>query len=234
MVQTRRSAAATTKAAPASLSKDECAELNALWAKCRVKDNAASAPARIRSGSKDYNKFVATLLKQCKPYTGTKIFVVHKGGKMNFICPDYKIRIGHYDLSVSITSNGYLYIHFLSDYMPNTGTCVFSGDHITIAPMDTTHIHFHITNITFYMNQGYIDHAKSFNTSFCSLPLETIKEVFQNKHQKIVDKKKWFKNASCVNEQNVSFNKSVMEMLYEDHDTFDILFRIILKGFATK
>lgn len=211
-----------------TLSKDECADLNVMWAKCRA--NRKSSSVKIKSSSPAYNAFVATLLKHCVPYTGRKVFVVRSNGALEFICPDYKLRVGHFNLSVSITANGYIYVHYLHDYVPNSGNCVFSGDHITIAPTGKTHIHFHITSIMYQMDHHQMLYASSYNSSFCSLPLEDVVRIFRDKTLQTADKKKWLADQACVNEYNVSFHKSTVEMLNDDM-TFDIIFRIFLRGF---
>jgi hypothetical protein len=142
------------------------------------------------------------------------------------------MRVGHYDLSISLVSNGYIYIHFLQDFFPNSNACVYTGDHITIAPTGKTHIHFHITNITYQMNNGYITYASSYNTSFCSLNIKDVTNVFSNSSITTKDKKEWLSHAACVNEYNVSFNKTPVDILDYDMDTFDIIFRLFLRGFS--
>lgn len=236
MVETRsksRKTIAKSKSKSSPSSKDECYELDPHLRKCP--DPGVSITSKpVASGSVLYNKFVNTFLKSCTPYKGKKVFVVHKNsGNVEYVCPMYKVRIGHYNLSVSLERNGYMYIHFLQDFMPNSQDCVYSGDHITIAPTGKTHIHFHITNIMYHVDSyGNIVHASSQNTSFCTLPIADMNSVFRDKTMNAIFKKNWLLSVSCTNEYNVSFNRTALEMLHGDRDTFDVVFRIFLRGFA--
>lgn len=229
-----------------SSSGDRCSKIADIWSSCP--DRNAPSRSRTRSGKtemvrltkvpKEYKTFINTLLSSCKPYTGKKVFVVHKTldknqvQKIEYVCPDYKIRIGHYDLSVSVKPNGYIYIHFLQDFMPNSQGCVYSGDHITIAPTGAAHIHFHITNIIYYMDYGQIVDHESRGESFCTLPIKDMMAVFQNKKTTAVQKKDWLLSTACLNEQLFSFNMNALQRLNGDRDTFDVIFRIFLRGFA--
>lgn len=80
------------------------------------------------------------------------------------------------------------------------------------------------------MDHHQMLYASSYNSSFCSLPLEDVVRIFRDKTLQTADKKKWLADQACVNEYNVSFHKSTVEMLNDDM-TFDIIFRIFLRGF---
>ena len=243
MVETRsktRTAATTTKmtsskarAVPTATppSKDICGDMYHVWSKCRAPTDVVKRPV-VRSGSAMYNAFVQTLIKtSCKPYNGKKVFIVYQNGKYEFICPDYKIRIGHYDLSVSVATNGYIYIHFLQDFFPHSETCVYSGDHLTIGPTGKTHIHFHITNILYQLDAGHMMHVQSQNIMHCSLPLADIVDVFTSRSYTAEYKKQWLKDSACVAEDLKKMNKNTIQAVQYDHYLFDTVFRLFLRGF---
>lgn len=239
MVETRSKsrASATTKNARSTLNPfasefDECRMVNPLYAKCTSKDTQVETP--YLTENKLYNRFVTRLLKSCTPYTGKRVFVVKSGNFINYVCPNYTLKVGKSILSISFTPQGYMYVHFLKHYVKGTKDCLFSGDHLTIAPSGTDNIHFHITKIQYQIDETEtIVGATSYNTSFCSIPIKMIMSTFNKKSLSTEQKQEWLLEQMCLNEYSVSFNKTVADMLYQDSDMKDIVFEVFMSGFVS-
>jgi hypothetical protein len=212
---------------------DECKLISKAFAKCSAKD-----PSEYESieDNPQYNNFVKKLIKQCQPYTGKRIFVVKRGTNISYVCPDYTLTLsGGIKLSISLARRGYIYVHFLKDYMYGTSDCVFKGDHLTIAPSGEYNIHFHVTRIMYETDsEGHIYNVSSYNTSFCSIPMKNILEIFKGKKMSNTEKQEWFDSQLCLNEYNTSFNKTVKDMLYDDTEMTDVVFKIIMKGISPR
>lgn len=220
MVQTRHQ----RKTINTAKSNDECVLLDKRYEMCN--DPVSTTAPKIQVKSPMYKRFVNKLVKQCRPYTGKRVFVVGLNNEMRFICPDYQWKIGSKMYSLSITENGYIYVHLLSNFIDDTNDCVYNGDHITIAPTGDSYIHFHVTRIQVVMYKKKAIYADSKSTSFCTLPLKDMKATITSKKMQASQKQEWFRSQVCSNEKFESYNKSLFDMLHKDPDMTSVIFHI--------
>lgn len=210
---------------------DECAAVKPMYAKCTAESTVI--PTKVNTDSAVYNRFFSRIMKQCVPYTGKRVFIVTAAKKqMQFVCPEYKLRIGTHWFSLSTRENGYIYLHLLKDFVENTQDCLYLGDHITIAPTANDRIHFHVTRVQAVVYKSSVVYGDSQNISYCTLPIEDMRKTFASKKLTAPKKKEWFDQQICSNEYNYSYNKTTAEMLFNDMELSDILFSFLLKGFS--
>jgi hypothetical protein len=222
MVETRRR--------KAEKEPDRCGDISEYYAVCEKQYPSIPTVKHNRS----YSIFLKQLLKNCEPYTGKRVFVIWKSGSVEYVCPEYKLKIGQKYVSLSVAANGYIYLHLLKDYLPFTEDCVFKGDHITIAPTKESHLHFHVTRIHLNIEGGQIVGHRSQNTSFCTIPISDLEGIFGNTSASSTVKKEEFMDLVCLNEHMTSFNRNVMEMLNSNKELFDIVVHVMVKGFEGK
>jgi hypothetical protein len=226
MVRTR----GATKAVEDMKKIDSCGAINPVYATCTGFDTG-SVP-KIKTPSKIYNAFVRKFLKQSVPYTGKRVFIVTSRGEMKFVCPNYKVKVDGNWYSVSLTENGYMYMHILKEFVDNLENCVYKGDHITIAPTRDTHIHFHITRVQAVVEDKVVVSGKSYNASVCTLPLLPIRQNMSHKKSLMIEKRTWFDQQICESEHNGSINQSTSTVLFHDSYMADLVFKVLQKGFA--
>jgi hypothetical protein len=218
MVQTRTQRTITS----------ECTSVDSRFVLCQAATHKSQMP--YMNVSAKFRKFLKPIVAACLPYTGKRVFAVWRNGNVDYICPEYKIRLNGTWMSISTTSNGYLYIHFLKSFAPHSGDCVFNGDHITIAPSGDDLIHFHVTNISYIIQSTEIKSASSYNKSFCTLPITAVQEIFADPSLSLSAKNERFEMMTCFNSNKVSYNKNVFDTV-QDANVLDVLAALFHKAF---
>lgn len=208
---------------------DECKKVNPAYEKCV---DVAPVPPKFDVQSPIYRTFLNRIIRECIPYTGKKVFIVKSNNRIMFVCPQYKLRIGKQWYSVNTTENGYIYVHFLKDFVQDTDNCLYNGDHITIGPTRDSHIHFHTTTVQAVVYNKKVLMGSSFNDSWCTLSIKDMKEKLGSRKAKVDEKKQWFSQQVCENEHSISFHKTTAQMLRNNQEMIDRVFAILMKGFS--
>ena len=205
-----------------TLTEKECIAVHADFAFC-IPSIPTTRP-QVPNASPRYKAFLDNILRRALPYDGKKVFVVVNNGKYKLICPTYKIYLAKRWYSLSVASNGYMYLHLLRSYVPYMHNCVFSGAHITIGPhmRSNTHLHFHITNIEVTITDKKLT-AKKQNHAICSIPFAGIEKAISNKHS--------FENMTCI-QDGMTLKDIVWDGVRFDEidDTLSMMLSLVKKG----
>jgi hypothetical protein len=193
-----------------------------------VPHNAGRKPPHVHNASPKYNALLQNILTHCEPYDGEKVFVVFANGMYKLVCPTYKIKLARRWYSISVASNGFMYIHLLRNFVPNTKDCVYSGSHVTIGPhmRSNTHLHFHITNVDVTSKDGKMSATKQ-NHAICSISYSHLMNVITEKeHQK-----QRFEQLTCI-QDDMTLRDIVWDGVRFDQidETVDMLLSLLKKG----
>lgn len=201
----------------------ECEAIHPQYKFCIPPEN--NVKQIVKATSPRYKRFVDNIVSRCKPYDGPRVFVIFSNGGYKLVCPTYKICLARRWYSLSIASNGFMYIHLLRNFVPTTHDCVYSGAHITVGPhfKSNTHVHFHITNIEVTVKDGSIHNAKKENHAICSIPYDDI--------ERTVDDKSLFEALRCL-QDNMNIRDVVWDSVRFDQldETVELLLALMKKG----
>lgn len=204
----------------------DCASIHPDFAFC-VPSVPRTIP-QVPNASPRYKLFLHNILQHAEPYEGKKVFVVVSGGKYKLVCPTYKIRLAKRWYSLSVASNGFMYLHLLRNYIPYHHDCVYSGAHITIGPhmRSNTHLHFHITNIDVQIKDGKLV-AKKDNRAICSVAFAHIDKAMKDRMS--------FENLTCI-QDDMSLRDIVWDGVRFDEidDTLNMLLSLVKKGTSSQ
>ena len=207
---------------------DECKAVHPDFEFCVPQQNMSNV--NIKNASPVYRTMLNNILAHCQPYDGKKVFVVFSNGRYKLVCPIFKLKLAKRWYSISIASNGYMYIHLLRNYVPNTHNCVYSGSHVTIGPhmRSNSHLHFHITNVEVSTKNGQISATKE-NHAICSISYANLHHVISTKDQQ----KQRFEALTCI-QDNMTLRDIVWDGVRFDQidDTVHMLLSLLKKGMS--
>lgn len=207
---------------------DECKAVDLKYEFCFAHRNVRNT---IVHTSSNYKHLVDNILSHCEPYDGEKVFVVFQDGTYKLICPVWKIKLARRWYSISVANNGFMYVHLLQNFVPNTRDCVYNGSHITIGPhmrSKEDYLHFHITNINVTIRDEHIVGNKT-NHAICSTSYKNLEAVFSNReHQK-----QRFQELTCL-QDNMSLRDIIWDGVRHDQldDTVSMLLSLFKKGMS--
>lgn len=203
-------------------SNNDCTSIHPDFAFCVP--NTEKVLPKVPNASPRYKQFLANILHHATPYEGKKVFVVVSGGRYKLVCPTYKIHLAKRWYSLSVASNGFMYLHLLRNHVPYMHDCVYSGAHVTIGPhmKSNTHLHFHITNIDVTIKDGKL-HATKDNRSICSVAFNNIDLA--------VSQKQRFADLTCI-QDGMTLRDIVWDGVRFDEidDTLSMLLSLVKKG----
>lgn len=161
-------------------------QMTAEEARCRILDTKYSfchpsiQPHSLDNiGSPAYKAFIKNVLAKAVPYSGKRVYIVHKSNNFSMVCPEYKIKLNKRWYSFSIAKNGYIYLHMLRDFLPASKDCAFVGHHITLGPHRNSNskLHFHITRLEIDATHST---ARRLHQSICSVSYKDLQDNLQN------------------------------------------------------
>lgn len=204
------------------MTEQDCVALHPDFAFCVP--NMPKVPPQVPNASPRFKQFLHNILNYAVPYEGKKVFIVVSNGKYKLVCPTYRIYLAKRWYSLSVASNGFMYLHLLRNFVPYMHDCVYSGAHITIGPhmKSNTHLHFHITNIDTSVKDGKL-HATKNNHAICSIAFNNIDKAIKNNME--------FQNLTCI-QDNMTLKDIVWDGVRFDEidDTLSMLRSLVKKG----